>query len=191
MSLMTTAQCTVNPLRTNASFTFTSSGGVSFGLNPIGIPASSLRDNDYYLMSAIVVSNAMSRTSTVAFHNSAARTLALAPALPAAVVTEAPGSYKRLQLTLAGMSVAYNRSVSLQYGDPRAPILVKASRDYFNGAAAQLTTPDLSAVAGWPSGVGSTSGSGTWRVVAEGNSSDGAGCVEDRTTVTGIRTGSY
>jgi hypothetical protein len=187
---MTTAACTVNPLRTQPPFTFTATGGTSFSLNLVGVPASSLRPTDFYLASTTLSGSNFSRTSTIAFHDLATRTLPFAPLLAAPTVTELPGSYKRLQVVVGVLSQTYNQSISLQYGDIRGSIAVSATRDYFDASAGTLSTPDLSGVSGWPGGLGLSS-TGTWRLSADGATSVGSACAENRMTFTGTRSGTY
>ena len=189
-SLMTTAACIVNPLRTQAPFTFTTTGGASFSLTLVGVPASSLRPTDFYLASTVLSGSNSSRMSTIAFHEPATRTLALAPPLAVPTVTELPGTYKRLQVAVGAVSQTYNQSISLQYGDMRGSIAVSATRDYFDASAGTLATPDLSAVSGWPANL-ALSSTGTWRLVADGATSAGPACVENRMTFTGTRSGIY
>jgi hypothetical protein len=191
-SLMTTAACTVNPLRTQAPFTFTTSGGSTFSLGLAGLPASSLRPSDFYLAAMTISGVNYSRTSTIAFQNLALHTLTFAPVLAAPTVTELPGAYKRLQVAVGALSQTFNQAIALQYGDGRGLISLSATRGYFDASTGTLTVPDLSAIAGWPSNAGVPSGgSGTWRVVAEGATSEGSACVENRMTFTGTRSGAY
>jgi len=91
---------------------------------------------------------------------------------------------------MGALSQTYNQSISLQYGDVRGSIAVSATRDYFDASAGTLATPDLSTVSGWPATLGLSS-AGTWRLVADGATSPGSACVENRMTFTGTRSGTY
>ncbi|HEY9229860.1 MAG TPA: hypothetical protein VIP11_24630 [Gemmatimonadaceae bacterium] len=191
-SLMTTAACTVNPIRSLQGFTATVPSGPSVTLSLFGIPASSMRPDDYYLASASITGPNTSRTATVAFHNLEARTLFFAPLLAVPTVTELSGAYKRLQVNVGALSQTFNRTVSLQYGDSRGTISVLATRSFFEASGGIIATPDLSGASGWPAGAGVPSAStGTWRLVAEGSTSEGSACVENRMTFTSSRSGSY
>ena len=107
-----------------------------------------MRPTDFYLATATLSGSNFSRTSTVAFHDLAARTLMFAPSLAVPTVTELPGTYKRLQVAVGALSQTYNQSISLQYGDVRGSIAVSATRDYFDASTGALAAPDLSAVPG-------------------------------------------
>jgi hypothetical protein len=87
LSLMTTAACTVNPLRGQQPFTFTAAGATTFSQTLVGVPVSSLRPADFYLATITLSGSNFSRTSTIAFHDLATRTLTFAPLLAVPTVT--------------------------------------------------------------------------------------------------------
>lgn len=191
-NLLTTAACTVNPLRAGQGVTFTGTGGASFPSTPYGLLPELLRPTDFYLYEIAVASPRGTRTSSVAFRSPVVGTLPFAPELANSTVSTLPGSYKRLQAALGGLPAVYNRTVSLHYGDARTSVSVVATRGYLDATSAVLAAPDLSAVSGWPDGAGvPASTAGNWRVTAEGSSSEGSACVQNRTTFSGTRVGVF
>jgi hypothetical protein len=107
-------------------------------------------------------------------------------------VAVVPGAYKRLQVTFGPIPATYNRGVALQYTDAFKSMSVGGSAAYVAATGATLTMPDLSDVSGWPSGAGvGASTTGSWRFTADGSTSTGPACVENRVTYSGTRTGTY
>jgi hypothetical protein len=71
-------------------------------------------------------------------------------------------------------------------------VTVSGTSGYLAVTGNTLTMPDLSDASGWPSGAGiGVTASASWRFTAEGSSSVGPACVENRVTYSSTRTGGY
>ena len=191
-SYLTTAACTSNFLYASPPIALTGTGQLGFPLATLGLPATAQRPEDYYLVSILITGPSTLRTSSIAFHAAGPRSLAVGPVLSGVSVAAVPGAYKRLQATFGTIPTTFNRSVALQYSDALKSMTVSATVGYVAVAGTTLTMPELSDVSGWPSGAGiGATNSGSWRFTAEGSSSVGPACVENRVTYSSARTGGY
>jgi hypothetical protein len=189
---LTTAACTANFLYAAPGTALTGAGSLNFSLSTIGFPAAVQRPSDYYLVTVLLTSNGAFRSSSIAFHAPASRSLTMAPPVPAPTVTSLAGGYKRLQATFDALPAVYNRTVTLQYTDALRSMTVSGTAGYGAAAGSSLVMPDLSPITGWPTSASiSTSASGQWRFTMDGNTSSGSSCVENRVSYLGGRTGTY
>ena len=191
-SYLTTAACTANFLYASPPVTLTGTGQLSFSLSTLGLPLTVQRPSDFYLVSVLLTSLGSTRTSSIAFHAAGPRSLAIAPALSAVSVAPVSGTYKRLQATFGQLPALYNRGVALTYSDALKSMTVSGSSGYVAATGTILTMPDLSNASGWPTvaAIGA-SASGSWRFSADGSSSTGPACVENRVTYSAAKTGGY
>jgi hypothetical protein len=192
ITYLTTAACTANFFYASPPVSLTGTGSLNFSLSTIGLPAAVQRASDYYLVTVLITGASAFRSASISFHAPGARLLTIAPPVPATTVTTLAGGYKRLRAAFDNVPAAYNRSVTLQYGDALKSMTVSGTGAYVATAGAALAMPDLSVVSGWPSSASiSTSGSGNWRLTMDGNTSPGSACVENRVSYSGGRTGTY
>ena len=166
MKYLTTAACTVNHLHNFVSM--------------LGVSESSQRPDDFHMFTVSWNAAGSVHSATEVFRRIAARSVAMPVATNAPVVSTVPGAFKRLAASFSAIHLAYTGLRQLEYQGGGRSVSVTASNGYTGSAGVELTTPDLSGVAGWlASFAPAADATGTWRVILEGGTSSKALCTEN------------
>jgi hypothetical protein len=136
----------------------------------LGIPAANQRATDYHIVSVNSFTTTSSRSVLESFHTFGDKSVALPSALPATSPTALTGPYKRLQyqITLPSDLLAL---ATFSYTDDVRTVVIIASAAFLGGGALNLSTPDLSGVAGWDnSWVPASNATVSWSAMGSGGS---------------------
>jgi hypothetical protein len=137
------------------------------------IPSAQLNTTELQQLFATTSGATSSRFSGVYFRSPTDRTIAMGPTLSAPTVTrDNTGPYSRTRVQLP-VQTDYNRFMSADYtqssGNRSATVTITTG--YTNGAAWDVTLPDLTSVAGWLNTWGLQNGTGIrWSISAQGGS---------------------
>ncbi|MEO8450961.1 MAG: hypothetical protein ABI647_14285, partial [Gemmatimonadota bacterium] len=171
---------------------YSSAGVTTPNLTVYGVPAANQVATDYHSISIFAhITGTGTRILQEDFQDlttRAAQPFALPPAL-APTVTDAGGPYKRLMLVLP-RPAEYNLVAGLQYFSTASKIVaLTATNGWIGGSTATLTTPDLSALAGWDNTwVPATADVVSWSAIANGES--GTACTSGHRFVSAVANGS-
>ena len=167
------------------------SPGASFAA--FGIPGAQQRAGDFHRVQIFAFTTTDSRLVGESFHTMAARTITFGAALPATVISDLGGPYKRLQAAFT-LPVDYQTFARFGYTDGAGEksVNLTATFGYLGGSAVSLGLDDFSALAGWNNAWAPASAStGDWNVSANGGNITGSLCVENANLKSATKLGTY